>query len=375
MDYTFNQYLDEKIEKKDGIQIISIGPGCNESAVRYESNILCYEELFGIIAVILSTNIKEFDLVLIDPVLPNITDKDKISKILHYLSSYYLLSNYKIVENKKRIKCYICHKDIQNFILINIYLFNESLPVSRKMIIEDDTPNDNWCNKLETLIELKKDNYGCVIVQNFVRYKLNKDSLPRHEEILNLIWLVLFHRVFNKESNSNYKILLRWTGYFVDDRGLPPFYLFERFMYLENLEQNTHDFIHSLKTVTSLDSTNQKLIFSKSLDNIFIPYTYNFVGYGGDYWPDNKHRDGDPPADNRNFLLDHIHNLFEQMNIKIDKDVFLNKFKTYNINDEGKLTLVNLFDNLDISSTYTEIVKCNKIPDYIKDSEDYPEVP
>ena len=374
MDYTFNQYLDEKIEKKDGIHIISIGPGCNESDNRYESYTLCFEQLFGIIAVILSTNIKEFDLVLIDPVLPNITDKDKISKILHYLSSYYLLSNYKIVENKKRIKCYICHKDIQNFILINIYLFNESLPVSRKMIIEDDTPNDNWCNKLETLIELKKDNYGCVIVQNFVRYKLNKDSLPRHEEILNLIWLVLFHRVFNRESNSNYKILLRWTGYFVDDRGLPPFYLFERFMYLENLEQNTHDFIHSLKTVTRLDNTNQKLIFSKSLDNIFIPYTYNFVGYG-DYLPDNKHRDGDPPADNRSFLLDHIHNLFERMNITIDIDSFLNKFKTYNINDEGKLTLVNLFDNLDISSTYTEIVKCNKIPDYIKDSEDYPEVP
>ena len=174
--YTFNQYLDEKIEKKDGIHIISIGPGCNDSAVRYESNILCYEQLFGIIAVILSTNIKEFDLVLIDPVLPNITDKDKISKILHYLSSYYLLSNYKIVENKKRIKCYICHKDIQNFILINIYLFNESLPVSRKMIIGDDTPNDNWCNKLETLIELKKDKSLLGVIKRRFSGKIRKEK-------------------------------------------------------------------------------------------------------------------------------------------------------------------------------------------------------
>ena len=182
-------YLQEKISQKKGIHIISIGPACNKSPFPYEENILCYEQMFGCLGLILSNTIKQVDIVLIDPKLPNITELDKLTKILQYLDQYYLIKKYKIINKKKLIKCYVCYKDIRDNININIYLFPESLNINRQ-----DRPL--WTQPLKTLINLKQDNYGCVIVQNFVRFR--NDFLYLKEQLSDIDYS---HKDINRFEN------------------------------------------------------------------------------------------------------------------------------------------------------------------------------
>ena len=396
MEYTFNQYLDEKIEEKEGIHIISIGPGCNNS-ISYETNTLCYEELLGVIGVILSNNITEFDLVLIDPVLPQITDTSNISKIVEYLKSYYLMDNYTIVENKKRLECYICQGDIRNHILVNIYLFNESLPIilptlqkggggnGGKIPIGKETKR--WCDKLKTLIELKKNNYGSVIVQNFVKFRLPRERLNKREQILSFIFIVLFQHVFDKENYANHKLLLSWTGYFIDsDRHrterIPPFFLFERFMYLERSSSKQIEQISNLKNFTPLTHFPQRLNFINTLqNNIFIPYTYNLVGENIYSIPAINSYDTEPPIDNRLYLREHLNQIIDQLtNSSPNKtkssrrlnDLVETSFQTYQMEEDGKITLIPLLsvDNLQIPKEYTHLVKCEFDSETKTDDED-----